>query len=432
MADDVLCSLAHISKTFTLPSGVALTVFEDISIDVRAGEILALLGPSGCGKSTLLRLVAGLLRPDSGEVRYRGAPLAGINPGVAFVFQSFALYPWLTVEQNIAEPLLARSASRSEAQAAVERVVRLVGLDGFAGAYPREMSGGMKQRAGIARALAVEPEILCMDEPFSQIDALTAETLRAEAVHFWQDKRNKCRTILMVSHDVKEVVYMATRIVVLAAKPGRVRRVIDNRLPFPRDYRAPELQELVDEIHAIITESAMPDVPKAAAAAGAPKKRTWEPLPDVGVAEMIGLLAVLAARNGREDLFDLVDDLGFDFGKVLAVVQAAELLGLVSTPKQQVVLEPPGHRFLSASIPERKQLFGGCVRQLHIFHDIVDQLERAARHQLDEEFVLSSLAVRLPYEDVERVFHTLVNWGRHADLFSYDSERKLLIQPPRG
>jgi NitT/TauT family transport system ATP-binding protein len=232
---------------------------------------------------------------------------------------------------------------------------------------------------------------------------------------------------MMVSHDVKEVVFMATRIVVMAAKPGRVRRIIDNPLPYPRDYRAPEFLRLVDQIHDIITESEMPDVPAAPAP---PRKHAWEPLPDAGASEIIGLMEVLDKRGGREQMFYLVDDLGFDFGKVLGVVQAAELLDFVETPKQEVVLGALGRQFLAASISERRRIFRERVAQLQIFKDLLDQLRRADHHEVDEDFVLSSLAVRLPYEDPERVLRTLVSWGRHADLFDYDVTRKRLLMEP--
>src|SRR5579871_2391885 len=303
-----LCQLRHVKKVFRTPAGAEMKVLDDVSLDVRAEEILAVLGPSGCGKSTVMRILAGLLLPDGGEVVYRDKPLAGLNPGAAMVFQGFALYPWLTVRQNIVEPLLARGLDGKAADEVAERVIHLVGLSGFEDAYPRELSGGMKQRVGIARALAVEPEILCMDEPFSQVDALTAENLRGEVVRFWEDKNANPKTIFMVSHDVKEVVFMATRIVVMAARPGRVRTIIDNPLPFPRDYRAREFQRLVDSIHAIITEAEMPD--EAPAPPAAARKPVWEPLPDASASEVIGLLEILDDRGGRENVFQLVDDIG--------------------------------------------------------------------------------------------------------------------------
>jgi NitT/TauT family transport system ATP-binding protein len=429
-----LCELTHIVKSYATPSGAAMTVLEDVSLAVGGHEILALLGPSGCGKSTLLRVLTGLIAADSGGVKYRGAPLVGLNPGVAIVFQSFALYPWLSVAQNIGEPLLARGVDAASARRKVDAVVHLVGLAGFEDAYPRELSGGMKQRVGIARALAVEPEILCMDEPFSQVDALTAETLRGEVIRYWNAHDSKLETIMMVSHDVKEVVFMATRIVVMAAKPGRIRRIIENPLPYPRDYRTAEFQRLVDEIHAVITETELPDAvehaaaPTAAPAAGS---TAWEPLPDAGANEIIGLCEVLDDHDGHADVFHLVDHIGQEFGRVLSVTKAAELLDFVDTPKQDVVLTEEGRRLLAASGPERKLMFRDRVRRLRIFADTLALLDRAAGHAVDTEVVLEMLALRLPYEDPDRMLKTLVNWARHADLFDHDVERRrLFIEEP--
>ena len=427
-----LCDLQHVVKTYKLPTGSAVKVLEDVSLTVREEEILAVLGPSGCGKSTLMRIMAGLIPAEAGVVHYRGAPLVGLNPGVAIVFQGFALYPWLTVADNIGEPLRARGLDAAQVRGAVERVVHLVGLAGFEEAYPRELSGGMKQRVGIARALAVEPEILCMDEPFSQVDALTAENLRGEVVRFWSDKETNPKTIFMVSHDVKEVVFMATRIIVMGAKPGRIRRIIENRLPYPRDYRAPEFQRLVDEIHAVITETEIPDVPCPTPPKGVPRAPAWEPLPDCSASEVVGLLEVLDDHGGRADVFHLVDHIGQEFGRILAVTKAAELLDWVDTPKQDVVLTTEGRRFLAASVPERKAIFRERVASLQIFREVLGLLERAEGHEVDVEVVLEALALRLPYEDPERMLRTLVNWGRHADLFDHSPERgKLFVEPPQ-
>jgi NitT/TauT family transport system ATP-binding protein len=429
MADQPLSDLRSVSKQFALPTGAPVKVLENVSLEVHDKEILALLGPSGCGKSTLMRILAGLIPPDSGEVRYHGERFVGLNPGVAIVFQSFALYPWLTVCDNIAEPLRARGLGRGASRAAAERVIELVGLKGFEGAYPRELSGGMKQRVGIARALAVEPEILCMDEPFSQVDALTAENLRSEVVRFWSDKGSHPKTIFMVSHDVREVVYMATRIVVLAARPGRVRTIVENQLPYPRDSLAPAFQRLVDQIHAAITETEIPDEPPADASASAPTD--WEPLPEASAGEILGLLSVLDHVGGRASVFALVDKLGRDFGKILAVVKAAELLDFADTPKHEVVLTPSGRDLLARPVAMRKAVFREAIAQLPMFGDIVSRLRRSDRQELDEYAVLTELAIRLPYEDAEHQFHTLVNWARQAHLFDHDPERgKLFIEEP--
>jgi NitT/TauT family transport system ATP-binding protein len=418
---DVICDLRAIDKDFALPSGGTVRVLENVSLEVRDHELIAVLGPSGCGKSTLMRILAGLIHADGGEVLYRGSKLEGINPGVAIVFQGAALYPWLTVRDNIVEPLRARGLDEAKANETAMRVIRVVGLAGFEEAYPRELSGGMKQRVGIARALAVEPEVLCMDEPFSQVDALTAETLRSEVVRFWSDKDTNPKTIFMVSHDVKEVVFMATRIVVLAARPGRIRRIFQNTLPYPRDYRSPAFLRLVDEIHAVITETEIPDVPIAPVPSAA-----WEPLPEVSISEVVGLLEMLDTRGGRENVFALADDLGREFGTVLGVVKAAELIDLVETPKQEVVLTDAGKNLLGKSIAERKLIFREHVLQLRVVADVYEQIKRAGG-KLDDDVVLTTAAMRLPYEDPERLLRTLVGWARTADLFDYDPERHILF-----
>jgi NitT/TauT family transport system ATP-binding protein len=424
----LLCELRDITKTFKLPSGKSITVLDHVNLSVHAEEIVALLGPSGCGKSTLMRILAGLITQDSGQVFYHGQALHDLNPGIAIVFQSFALYPWLTVHQNIEEVLSARGVDPEARREAVERVIYLVGLRGFEEAYPRELSGGMKQRVGIARGLVVEPEILCidMDEPISQVDALTAENLRGEAVRFWSDREKNPKTIFMVSHDIKEVVFMATRIVILSANPGRVRQIIENPLPYPRDYRAREFARLVDQIHAVITETVMPDEPEAPAAAAATQKGEWEALPDAGASEIIGLLEVLDKRGGCENVFHLVAGLGRDFGKILNVAKAAELLDLVETPKQDVKLTDLGRKFLAARIPARKQIFREQVEDLQVFKDTVNQLSRTEKHEVSIDDVLSNIVLHLPYEDPERILTIIVNWGRQADLLDQDVDRQVL------
>src|SRR5512140_1716518 len=261
---DVLCEIRDVTHDFVMPSGSKLRVLENISVAIKPLEVVALLGPSGCGKSTILRILAGLIRPTQGEVFYRGQRVDGLTPGVGIVFQSFALYPWMTVLQNVEIVLLAANLQGDEVRERAEKSIRTVGLAGFEEAYPRELSGGMKQRLGIARALSVNPEILFMDEPFSHVDALTAEGLRAEVIDLWVPEDQNPSSILLVSHDIKEVVYMADRIIVLSSHPGQVRTVVQNPLSRPRDYRSREAEELVDYLHEIITRGEMPDVPAMA------------------------------------------------------------------------------------------------------------------------------------------------------------------------
>ena len=262
----ILCETRGVSHEFTLPNGSPLRVLENIDLAVKAGEIVALLGPSGCGKSTILRILAGLIQATRGTALYHGEPLHGLNPGVAIVFQSFALYPWMTVTQNVHLALRAAGLGDDEIVRRADSAVRMVGLTGFEEAYPRELSGGMKQRVGMARALSVDPEILMLDEPFSQVDALTAESLRAEVIDIWASKKGRLSSILMVSHDIKEVAYMADRIIILGTNPGRVRTIVENPpTAAAANYRSSEFSRLVDHLHELITGLEMPDVKPAAA-----------------------------------------------------------------------------------------------------------------------------------------------------------------------
>jgi NitT/TauT family transport system ATP-binding protein len=372
---------------------------------------VCLLGPSGCGKSTILRVLAGLIQPTRGDVLYHGAPLVGLNPGAAIVFQSFALLPWMTVSQNIEIVLRAAGKGPGEIAERVTSVIRTVGLTGFEHAYPRELSGGMKQRVGMARAFSLTPEILFMDEPFSQVDALTAEALRAEVLDIWAEKSQRMSSILMVSHDIKEVAYMADRIVVLSANPGLVRTVVDNRIPRPRDYRSPEVLRLVDQLHDIITGAEMPDVPPEAAP---DEHAAFEPLPEASASDLVGLCEYLDARRGKEDLFRIAADTNQEFGVVINIVKAGEMLDLLDTPKRLVVLTPEGERFVKATPFERKSIWREQLLKLRLFQE--------ARR----DAVLEMIHRVMPHESYEKAFVTLVHWSRFGDLFAYHEASETL------
>jgi NitT/TauT family transport system ATP-binding protein len=415
MADTiVLCETRHVSHDFKLPNGQPRRVLDDINIAIRSGEVIALLGPSGCGKSTILRVFAGLIQPTQGEVWYHGEPLQGLNPGVAIVFQSLALFPWLTVTQNIRYVLQAAHVAADHVARRAEEAIRKVGLAGYEEAFPRELSGGMKQRVGIARALALDPEILFMDEPFSQVHALTAESLRAEVIEIWSEEGRNPRSILMVSHDIKEAVYMADRIVVLSANPGRVRTIVENPLPRPRDYRSPEFAKLVDQLHDIITGHDMPELPA--------EEMAVEPLPEASASEIVGLLEYLDAHGGKEDVFRIAADTHREFGRVMAVVKAAEMLNFVDTPRRLVVLEPDGRQFVKAEAQERKALWREELLKLRLFREMKEILERAPAHAVDRDFVLEQIILRMPQENYEKIFETFVRWARYGELFAYDEQ----------
>ena len=421
-----LCELRHVDKEFPQGERAVLRVLEEVSLAVYPREVVALLGPSGCGKSTILRILAGLTTATGGEVLYHGARLAGLNPGVGFVFQGFALFPWMTVSENVEAALWARGLGSAEVDERAARAIRAVGLAGFEEAYPRELSGGMKQRVGIARAFSVDPEMLFMDEPFSQVDALTAESLRSEVLDLWTPKDRNPSSILMVSHDIKEVVYMADRIVVLGSHPGTVRTIVLNALKRPRDYRSPELLALVDRLHDIITGSLLPDVP---APLPAPARPLIEPLPPVSSSEIVGLIEYLAARGGREDLFRIATDTNREFGELIRVVEAAELLDFVDTPKRTVVLEPLGMRLAAATLGERKTLWAEQLLKLGLYQHVRSAILRSDPPQVSREFVLETLAIALPAEDFEKTFETFVRWARFGDVLDYDEATETLKLP---
>jgi NitT/TauT family transport system ATP-binding protein len=417
-----LCETRNVVQEFKMPDGRPRRVLEDICVGIRPNEVVALLGPSGCGKSTILRILAGLIQPTRGQVLYHGEPLEGLNPGVAIVFQSFALYPWMTVRQNIEVVLTAAGLPPEKAKERIEAVLQKVGLAAFAESYPRELSGGMKQRVGIARALSVDPEILFMDEPFSQVDALTAESLRAEVVDLWSVEHKNPSSILMVSHDIKEVVYMADRVIVLSANPGAVLKIVENPLPRPRDYRSAAFNKLVDQLHEIITGHELPDVPEA-------PPNAFEPMPPAGPGEIVGLMEYLDARGGREDIFKIAADTNREFGQVIAITKAAELLDFVDTPKRNVVLEPLGKKLVSVGPDERRELFRQALLRQRLFREVRQIIERSERKEVDADVVYEVLAINLPHENYEALFDTLVRWGRFGELFTFDENTRLLGLP---
>jgi NitT/TauT family transport system ATP-binding protein len=420
-----LVALSRVSHEFVQPSGQRLQVLQDVSVEIRPGEVVALLGPSGCGKSTILRILAGLIRPTAGAVLAHGAPVDGLAPGVAIVFQGFALFPWMTVLENVRAVLEAAGLAEREIGERAAEAIRTVGLAGFEEAYPRELSGGMKQRVGMARALSLRPEVLFLDEPFSQVDALTAEALRAEILDIWAARLRNPSSVLLVSHDIKEVVTMADRIVVLSANPGRVRTVVENALPRPRDGRSPDVLALVDRLHDLITGQELPDQP-APAVGAAPPAPAEEILPAATATEVVGLLEWLDARGGQQDVFRVAAETGREFGDVLSLVKAAELLDLVDTPRRLAVLTPAGRRFTAADPHARKAIWQERLLELRLFADVRAALLAAPDHRVPRDFVLETIVLRMPAENYERVFETWVGWARYGDLFAYDEEEAII------
>ena len=423
-----IVELTGINMTFGESSGEKMKVLDDINLTVQEHDVMALLGPSGCGKSTILRILSGLIQPSSGEVKYRGAPLTGVNPGIAMVFQNFALFPWLTVRENILLGLENSTSTLEEQKQHFQKIIEMVGLDGYGDVLPKELSGGMKQRVGIARALIMEPQILCMDEPFSALDVLTGETLRNEIGRIAMDPAAGFKSLVLVTHNIAEAVYLARNIVVLASHPGRVQKIVPNPLPYPRDASTPAFQQLVAQIHAILTNSVLHDEPSVAepeiVAPEAAEEAAFAPLPNVNLGEVMGLVQLL--KPEPESIFALATQLKKDFSTLLSVIKAAELIELVETPGQAVRLTKAGIAFQKADTKQRKKMMHDLLLELKIFRHIHDKIEQADQKEITEEEILADLVQLFPNERPKNLFKTIVGWARYAELFSFDPHQAVL------
>lgn len=429
-----------VSKAFAAPDGGALPVLDGIDFRLYPGEIVALLGKSGSGKSTLLRCIAGLIAPSSGTVSYRGTPLNGANPGVAMVFQSFALLPWLTVQQNVELGLQARGVPEQERRERALEAIDVIGLDGFEAAYPKELSGGMRQRVGFARALVLEPDALLMDEPFSALDVLTAENLRNEIVRLWDEPGagadSSAQSLLIVTHNIEEAVLLADRIMVLSSNPGRIRAELTVPWPRPRDRRGPEFEALVDQVYGILT-GRDEEIEEHAAAARpeadehirrAPRSPVDTPLPVVSVGGMAGLLEILLARGGEDGLAEIADDLNFEIDDLLPLVDALSLLGLAAVDGPRIELTDRGREFAEADILTSKQVFARlAAERAPLVRAIVQALRASADGDLREGFFVDVLRRGFSEEEARRQLDTAISWGRYAELFDYDADDGLLM-----
>lgn len=428
MNKEPLMILDRVSQKFKLENDRELQVLKNINISINEGEIVAFLGPSGCGKTTTLKIMAGLIKPFEGQVFVKGKPLQGVNDSLSLVFQNYALLPWYTVEQNIALGLKSLNLSLKSERQRINEGIDLVGLGGFEEAYPRELSGGMRQRVGIARALAVKPEVLCLDEPFSSVDILTAENLRAEVIDIWKEKSKAVKSVVIVTHNIEEAVAMAQRIYVFGDDPGHIRTVLNNPLLYPRNPKDSKFQELVGVIHAVITEALIPEEAEKTSFYQ-PLYQGLEQLPAVGPSEIIGLVEVIDNAGGKMDIFKLARETASEFGHCLAVTKTAEILDFVDTPKQNVVFTELGQRFAKADTTERKDLFSNQVKSLRIFQMLLAWLDESSEKQLMKEEVLQRLQGLFPNEKLDELFDTLIAFGRYAEILSYHSKMSLLTFP---
>ncbi len=430
-----LISVRNLSKSFSGPGGRPLPVLDDINLDVVEGEFVALLGRSGSGKSTLLRCIAGLMAPSEGEVLFRGEPLTGTNRETAMVFQTFALMPWLTVQQNVELGLEARGVLPEERSERALRAIDIVGLDGYESAFPKELSGGMRQRVGFARALVVEPAALLMDEPFSALDVLTSENLRGELLELWEGHKFPTKTIVMVTHNIEEAVLLADRILVLGTNPGRIRTDMVNPLPRPRRRRTPDFDDLVDDIYRMMTQREPAGV-SAPEATGGPEPGTISdtPLPQATVDGLSGPAEILIGRHGgAADLADLADGLGLEVDDLLPLVDALVMLGFADLRDDQLELTGNGQVFAGASIQDSKMIFArASLERAPLVRAIYRSLRATQDDSLPAGYFIDILRARYGEEESARQLDVAVNWGRYAELYDYDAARGQIIREEQG
>jgi NitT/TauT family transport system ATP-binding protein len=412
-----------LEKFYPQPNGGRIQVIAPTDLAIYPGQIIALLGPSGCGKSTMLRMLTGLSPTSSGSVYWHGQPVGGETPNVSIVFQSFALFPWMTVLENVEAPLEARSVAEFDRHKRALRIIDAVGLDGFESAYPKELSGGMKQRVGVARALVVEPEVLFMDEPFSALDVLTAETLRGELLELWLGKKIPTRAIFIVTHNIEEAVVLADRIIVLGRNPAHIHAEFAVDLAYPRDHKEPRFIELVDQIYRALTRQDHPEAtPAELQGIEAAKQKRALMLPHTRPGGMAGLLEILADQGGHVDLHVLADELSLEVDALLPTVDTAVLLGLLKLEEGDAIITPNGEAFAIGDIQERKRIFrAAVVANVPILRQMEQALKAKANRTLPAEFFQDLLDEHFSEDESRRQLETAIQWGRYAELFDYDA-----------
>jgi NitT/TauT family transport system ATP-binding protein len=427
-----LIQVKNVKKAFKQNDRQDLLVLNDVNLDLYEGEIVSLLGKSGSGKSTLLRIIAGLTKPTAGEVVYAGKVVREPVQGLAMVFQSFALLPWLTVLQNVELGLEAQGLSKMARRKKALKAIDVVGLDGFESAYPKELSGGMCQRVGLARALVVEPEILLMDEPFSALDVLTAENLRNDLLDLWQSKQTNIKNILFVTHNIEEAAILSDRIVVFGSNPGNVRAELPVQMPHPRSQHDPKFRPLIDNIYTFMTTSAA-----EAAGTGRYKQINFAyRLPNVQISEITGLLDMLSKpeyRDRKVDLPVVTDELMLDIDDLFPITEALEILRFAQVSKGDIELNVAGRAFADAEMLERKKIFAQhLLTYVPLARYIRRVLDERPEHHASSERFLNELEDHLSEDAAQDVLRVVIDWGRYAEVFAYDyNTGQLSLENPK-
>lgn len=427
--------IKHVFKSFKKDRQQEMLVLEDINFTLKEGEIVALLGKSGSGKSTLLRIIAGLIPPSAGEVYYNNELVRGPVNGISMVFQSFALMPWLTVLQNVELGLEALGIDRAARRTRALKAIDTIGLDGFESAYPKELSGGMRQRVGFARALVVEPDILLMDEPFSALDVLTADNLKSDLIDLWVAKKTRTRGIVFVTHNIEEAVAMADRIIIVGSNPGQVTAELTVSFAHPRNENDDNFRAKVDEIYTLMTRKTKTQATFEAQAGDVEKELgLGYRLPDAGISELAGLMEVLAEpeNKGTMDLPELAEQLHMHVDDLFPLTEVLEILRFARVSEGDIKLSEAGSAFVDADIQARKKLFlTHLVKRVPLARYIRETLDSKSKHRVSEDYFLDELEQYLSDKEADRVLKVAIDWGRYAELFAYDyNSGELSLEDP--
>ena len=425
MEKEIILETIGIKKSFMVGKGREITVLEDINLKIYSDEFVSILGQSGAGKSTLLRIIAGLVEPTEGQVLYKGVPLKKANAKIAVVFQSFALFPWFTVLENVKVGLVGIGLNEEEIHEKAIKAIDLVGLDGFEDAYPRELSGGMRQRVGIARALAVEPELLLMDEPFSALDVLTADNLRGDIIDLWKEGKMPAKAIVLVTHNIEEALSMSSRAVVLTHNPGKIKAEIPLELPYPSDRNSRDFKFLLDKIYTILIKS--PEEIPFLLAAG-----RYQFLPHAKVGAIAGLIELVHDKGGRVDIYALSSELSMEVDDIFPLIEASVILDFGEVREGDFILTEKGKNWAEADTLEKKEIFkDSALQNVQLIKQIMQVLSTISKHRVSEEFFIDILKNHFTPEEAWNQLETAIDWGRYAELFAYDYDAgELYLEEP--